>query len=393
MKVLFITPAYFPNLRGGNERSIKIIAEGLANKDISVAVLSFDAKNNTQEEHYKGVKVIRVKKLKISPNTLAHNLSLLKCRNLIEKEHPDIIHVFNTWHIPAATFFKDIAPLVVTLNNYFPIIATAYTKDNIIESKKSNLFKVVHSIKGTIKGDIVKRYLLGLFYGIYSIFVRFYSKRADKYIVYASPIGKIYYKWGFDKRKFVTISSPVEKNKIQKTIKRDKKSVLYVGGAYEAKGFYELLEATKYVKTKDVQFYFVGINTVPEKVKEFVKNNNINAYFIRKLDALKLVEYYKKSSVLIHPSIWPEPFSRVWIEALQYNIPIISADNPVALEILKGAAIFYHRGEPKELATRIDSFFKSKIKLDQTKAKRKIFESNPVKRLIEVYNNLLKNNS
>ena len=45
MKVLFITPAYYPNLRGGSERSLKIITEGLKQKGINVTVLSFDAKN------------------------------------------------------------------------------------------------------------------------------------------------------------------------------------------------------------------------------------------------------------------------------------------------------------------------------------------------------------
>ena len=42
MRVLFVTPLYYPNLKGGSERSLKILAEGMVKKGDGVSVLSFD---------------------------------------------------------------------------------------------------------------------------------------------------------------------------------------------------------------------------------------------------------------------------------------------------------------------------------------------------------------
>src|SRR3989344_4516166 len=373
MKVLFITPAYYPNLKVGSERSLQMITEGLAKKKIDVVVLSFD--NNKKEvtrEEYNRVKVIRVKKVKIGPNTLAHNISLLKYKYIVKEERPDIIHVYNTWHIPAASKLISIAPVMATLNNYYPIIATAYTKDNIIEKSNHTNLEVFFSIKNTLDGNIIKRYALATFYTIYSIFIRKKSRKIDKYIVYADSIGKLYQRWCFDKEKFTTISSPFELDKEAKKSRRDKNTVLYVGGPYEAKGFYELLEAAKILKDEKIKFFFVGIKEVPMRAHNIVKKNNLHVEFIGKLDHDKLFQYYAKCTVLVHPSLWPEPFSRVWIEALQNNIPIISADNPTALEILKGGAAFYKRGNQKELAKRIKEFIDGKIKIDASKTKKRV---------------------
>ncbi len=85
----FITP-----ILRGSERSLKILAEGLVKKGVEVSVLSFDKEEKgVLEEKLNGVKVIRVEKMKISPNTLAYNISLLKYKWIVEGENPDIVHI------------------------------------------------------------------------------------------------------------------------------------------------------------------------------------------------------------------------------------------------------------------------------------------------------------
>jgi glycosyltransferase involved in cell wall biosynthesis len=387
MKVLFITPAYYPNLEGGSERSLKIIAEGLAKEGIDVVVLSFDSKNGTINEKLNGVKVIRVKKKNFIINTISQNLSLLLYRKIVWAEKPDIIHVYNTWHIPSSTFFRKYAPVVATLNNYYPIIVTAYTEDNIIERGEIEFFRVLRSIAKTLKGNLVKRYVIASFYSIYSLPVRYYSKKINKYIVYADAIKEIYLKAGFDKKKFVTIQSPIDDNIKKKKIEREKNSVLYVGGPYEAKGFYELLEAAKILKKQKILFYFVGINRVPKKARDFVRDEDLNVKFIGRLEHEKLSKYYAKCSVLVHPSQWPEPFSRVWTEAILNDTPIISSDNPCAKEILKGYSLFYKRKNSEELAYKIEGFLSKKLKISGVK---RVLKNNNyiIKGLIDFYKRL-----
>jgi len=164
MKVLYITPYYYPNLIGGSERSLRILCEGMAKRRVTVSVLSFDGKNKKTEEYFNGVKVIRIKKPSWKPNTLAQNISLLSNKSIIEKEKPDLIHIYNTWHIPAGFFLKKYAPVIATLNNYFPICVTSYTKDNIIEKGQTSFFKLLRGIFITLKGNFLKRAIMALGY-------------------------------------------------------------------------------------------------------------------------------------------------------------------------------------------------------------------------------------
>ena len=71
-KILYITTAYYPNMKGGSERSLKLFVDGVVkNKEFECVVLSFDATSKKITEEYDGnVKIIRVKKIKLNPNIL-----------------------------------------------------------------------------------------------------------------------------------------------------------------------------------------------------------------------------------------------------------------------------------------------------------------------------------
>ena len=58
IKILYISPAYYPNIIGGSERSVKMLAEGIAEDDrFECFVLSFDGKSKEpQHEEYNKVK-------------------------------------------------------------------------------------------------------------------------------------------------------------------------------------------------------------------------------------------------------------------------------------------------------------------------------------------------
>ncbi|MCM8787956.1 MAG: glycosyltransferase [Candidatus Omnitrophica bacterium] len=390
IKVLFITPYYYPNLKGGSERSLKLLAEGLAKEGLDINVLSFDGKNDMKREKFFGVKVIRVKSPDWKPNTLALNLELNKYKNLIKEESPDAIHVYNTWQIPAALKLKKYAKVVATLNNYYPLIAISYTRDNLVESGNLFFYRIFTSTYKTLEGNFIKRFFLALFYTIYGkIYITPKSKKLDAYIAYVKSIKKIYEKAGFDGRKIYVIRSPFEFKKIPKiNIKRKNNIVLYVGGALESKGFYDLMKAIKLIKNSEIEFRIAGVNREDPLIRKIIDSR---IKFLGKLNEKELKKQYLESSVLVHPAIWPEPFSRVWMEALNYEIPIISSDNPVALDVLKGAAIFYKRKNPQELAKKITEFLSGKLRInkkDYLQAKKRIFSQDPVKEMIKFYRNL-----
>jgi len=389
MKVLYITPNYFPNLKGGSERSLKILAEGMAEKGVSVSVLSFDGESKETEE-INGVKVIRIKKPKIKPNTIGMNMALLLNKKLVEKESPDIIHVYNTWHIPGSYFLRKYAPVVATLNNLYPICPISYTKDKLVEKGKIDSFSMFNGILKSYEAKPPINFLIAIAYVIYGKAVSFFSKRIDHFIAYAKAIRDIYLKAGFDKKKFRIISNLF--NLKEKPIERKPKKniALYVGGLMESKGVLELVEAFRFVDPS-IQLRVVGTGLDEEKMKSIAKKHNLNVKFFGKLQFEDVKKHYSEASFLIQPSLVPEAFSRIWIECLYNKIPIISSDNPAAKEILGKGAIFYKRGNKKELAKKIELMAAGKLRLDQKESRKKLFSQNPTEEIYDLYKDILKN--
>jgi glycosyltransferase involved in cell wall biosynthesis len=389
MKVLFITPSYYPSPQGGSERSLKLLVDGLIKKNISVSIISFDGTSKTVTSGYVGgANVFRIKKLSWKPKTLALNMSLLLNKGLIKKERPDIIHIYNTWHIPSGFFIKKYAPVIATLNNYYPICATSYTKDRIIELGQTSFPKLVRGIFISSTGNLFVRVVMALGYSIYTEIYRPLCKRINFYIAYADAIKKIYAKNGFDKNKIFVISSFFEKKQVALRKNKKRKIALYVAGPYESKGFLELLRAITLVKDKAIEFRFIGATDNSEKITEFLKQSP-NIRFYGWLTHKEVQNQYRSASVLIHPAQWPEPFSRTWIEALTYGLPIISSDHPVAKDVLKNAAIFYKRGHPEELADKISRFFDKKETVDINLARKELFSKKPIEDVVKLYNQII----
>jgi len=392
MKIVLITPCYYPNLSGGSERSLKMLAEGFVKKGLKVSVLSFDGIERKKIERLNEVKVIRVKKLNLKPNTFYLNVSLLLNKNIVKKERPDIIHVYNTWHMPGSFFLRKYSPVVATLNNCFPICPLSHTLNNIVEKDKITFFSMFREIFISFEGNLLVRFLAAIGYSVYDLIISLFSKKLDAYIAYSKAIKKIYITKGFSEDKIQVISNIFEqKERKKENIKRKKNVVLYVGGLSKAKGVFDLIESFKLIKNKKIQLRMIGDGVLKTELQNIVKKYNLNVKFSGKLELDEIKKHYRESSVLVHPSLCTEAFSRVWIEALEENIPIISSDNPVAKEELKDGVVFYRRGHPEELANRIEDVVKGKIKMNTAKTKERIFSQNPLEKMILLYKKIIKN--
>ena len=394
MRVLFVTPLYYPNLKGGSERSLKILAEGMVKKGVGVSVLSFDNdKKGVLEEKLNGVKVIRVKKMKITPNTLAYNVSLLRYKGIVERENPDIVHVYNTWQMPAAYFLKTSKRKVIaSLNNYYPICPISYTKNNLMERKKFNFITMFFGLKDTLNLKFPLNYLAALGYALYWKPIYFFSSRLDLYIPISRTTGKIFALQGFDEKKIKFVCNLFDKDNliIYKSKKRKKNMAIYVGALIESKGVLEMLEAFRKIKNKKLKLYLIGGGVLSEDVKKYINEHKLNAVSLGRLKFEELKKYYSSCSFTIHPSLWPDPFPRVMMEIMQHDCPVLAADNPVAIEAFGEGALYYHRGDIQDFADKIDLIAGGKVKKSLVKSREKIFSKNPIDEIYSHYLRLLK---
>ncbi len=131
----------------------------------------------------------------------------------------------------------------------------------------------------------------------------------------------------------------------------DRPLVLYVGKLSLGKGFPVFVEAAGAVTSlrKDAVFVAVGAGSAPTP-RVGVDLRCLGSRSHADVEAL-----YAVADVVVHPSVWPEPFSRVVLEAAAFGKPLVGTrigGTPEAVED-KRTALLVERNDPQALALAI----------------------------------------
>lgn len=106
------------------------------------------------------------------------------------------------------------------------------------------------------------------------------------------------------------------------------KKILYVGRLIERKGVIYLLEAYDKLKMENTELIIIGSGEEEEKLKDYVKEKNLNnVMFTGKINNEELENYYNESNLVVIPSInkgMGDPWVFVLNEAMYYYNPIIA---------------------------------------------------------------------
>lgn len=140
-----------------------------------------------------------------------------------------------------------------------------------------------------------------------------------------SKQGLINYGVDAEKIKILPLVSPVSrKNNFNETKSiKNKINILFVGNISFAKGFPYYAEAQKLLKNdKRFEFYAVGDMHIPNEV---IQKQNWNIKFTGRLNQEELSEFYKKSHILVFPTL-SEGFGQVQLEAMAYGLPVIATN-------------------------------------------------------------------
>lgn len=125
---------------------------------------------------------------------------------------------------------------------------------------------------------------------------------------------------------------------------------VYVGRLVEKKGVHVLCEAVKMMEEK-ITVDIVGDGPAREKLTEQAPSNVTFHGFV---DHDDVVQYYKRADVFVHPGLWPEPFGRTVLEAMQCDcIPVVS-DVGAPPWIIGDAGLTFPKGNVDSLKSRLD---------------------------------------
>lgn len=98
-------------------------------------------------------------------------------------------------------------------------------------------------------------------------------------------------------------------------------TILFVGRLIKKKGVRLVIKLA--ATLPKIRFQIIG--TGPE-AHYIINHPQPNLEFIGKIENLQLPKFYQQASLLIQPALYPEGFSRVFLEALSSGLPVIASN-------------------------------------------------------------------
>lgn len=364
MKIVIFNTWYFPNMMGGAEHSVKILAENLVKKGQKVVVVTVDSPTKkTVCENINGVKVYRLnsgkyklfdayakkykgfKQLKNKYYELFNKSINNELDRVLKKIKPDIVHV----NCISGLSFKAIEcvhehsiPIIYTLRNYFMLNPTNREMPKIL----TYIYK-----------KIVKNY------SNYAIAVTAPSLFTLKKHLQLGLFDKVKIKKCIPNCIDIPYNTTIKEINLHRQREKKVTNFIYAGWISEDKGIRYLLKAFNNIKT-DATLTLCGDGDLRQLVKDAAKQNK-NIKYLGKLDTQALYHQYELADVSIVPSIWEEPFGRVVIEANAYGLPVIASDQGGIPEIISTVAggVVYESKNISALTSKMELFCNKKKRM------------------------------
>jgi len=342
MKVMIASSLYWPNIVGGAEKSIQVIADNMKNYGVDPLVVTISDKDDI--DYVNGVKVYYVSHCSIywsyhskTKNIIAkifwHLISLYnpgilrKIDRILNIEKPDVIHTNNLAEFTVGLWKlakKRKIPLLHTLRDFSLICprATLYKRRKVCRRRNPLCYLMMRfrrsfsnlpdAVAGNSRFVLEKHIETGFF------------KNSRKYVVYNSLESEVI--------------------KPNKNIE-GRMNFGYVGQLSYHKGIEFLLELFKRNNLAELQVFGRGVTS---EYEEYL----IEKYSSERIKFNGFVETGRAFSfidVLIVPSLCLDALPRVIYEAYSHGIPVISSDRGGGKEIVDtGKTGFVYSAESKE---------------------------------------------
>lgn len=385
MRVLFICDFFPPFSKGGGEISAYWQAKKLTQKGLKIVVLTpcYKDKVEIEKENFKNYWYpLPIRPTSTSPiiflNPLFFIYLFYHIVKVAKKEEVDLIHCQGKYSMPAAALAKAVlkVPLFLTLRDYRGICNHGFCLYkgkkgcNLLSFfKKDFLFYYQHYIEKKDIFSFLTQLVFSYFGRLNTFVLAFFMKKADKFVCVSNYVANVYFNNGYDKKKMVTIYNPVPMVKIDRTeipkeiktkINKHRYAILYAGKLSLGKGANLLINAAKEIinKRNDVLFIFAGKMYYPIK-----KIKSEQLLFLNQVNPNLLLKIMSLVDIVCIPSIWPEPLSRVAIEALFLGKPILSSNVGGLKELVSNKNGWLFKPNKKDLTIKINEALKDRQKL------------------------------
>lgn len=357
MRVLFVNTFYYPNMPGGSEQSVKLLAEGLASSGNEVGVFCIDKDIiETEIKEYNGVKIFR---------NSSYGFDLSKKKN--KKINKAIQKIIGYYNKPCMKDFEkiciDFKPDIIHTNSLYGIPKFIWKISNKLS------IPVVHTIRDTgLLSPVQYNHKCNI---LVRKAHRKYIKSLSKYVTAVTAPSEYTLNTTTEKIPFknakikrcIFNSVKIDYKKMNRIIdeKTDRISskikFMYAGRLVYFKGIEHMIDAFSKIRNDECELHICGTGEMKDFVEKKAKIDTRIKYH-GKLTNEELAKCYEECDVLIVPSYWPEPFGRVLIEGNIYGLPVIAGNCGGMPEIIQHtkAGELYKPGDTNELEKKMNEF-------------------------------------
>ncbi|MGB9718148.1 MAG: glycosyltransferase family 4 protein [Thermoproteota archaeon] len=307
MKIALCSDYFYPKT-GGITTHMENLARTLEKRGHEVVIITKTADFNDEAQRARGLKVVRIKSLFRSSQTL--DLPYMdELEEVLRREKPEIIHAHHAFS-PISLFSilvgKRLGVKTVLTNHSIQFL---YDFNYLWKPSSFIMFPLKQYINSTDRIIAV-------------------SRAAATFISH------------FTDKEVSIIPNGVNVEEYAPRVKKfDGKSVLFVGRLVYRKGLHLLLEAMKQVvdEKKEAELTIAGSGYLSPILKVFAKTLNLqdNVFIREGLSKNELVDLYQKANVFVMPSVFGESFGIVLLEAMASKTPVVATAQGGVQEVVK----------------------------------------------------------
>lgn len=317
------------------------------------------------------------KKLRLPFTTFFSLKSYREIRELICREHIEIVHVHNTLPLVSYSCYfaakKEKVRLVQTIHNFRLVCPNAlfYRDGHICEDcLNRGLFQGVKH--GCYRGSKTQTFIVAFMLKIHRMFRTF--QKPDAYIALTEfnkekissvvPGEKVYVKPNYLELEIDQAASGEEDLKPHSYF-------VYAARLERVKGIFVLLEAfrkwetergKREEKSEDLIPKLILLGTGPdeEEVKEYIERHHmVNVVCLGFTAHDKAVAWIRNAKAVLYPSLWYEGFPMTVVESFACSTPVIASNTPNLSEKIKDGenGFLFQTGDAADLYRKLCIFW------------------------------------
>jgi glycosyltransferase involved in cell wall biosynthesis len=344
--------------RGGSNYSIHRLAAELTERGHQVTVYTI---NYDHDNHIPVSYPYQIEANVIDNDTLLGGTAEL-LNQLADCIFPhDIFHVYIPGIIPLVGLYRwrtdDETPIVATLNGYTTFCTNTAAMENGCWNNCTLARKFNHARERGV--ERLKRVPRMAFNDIAGPRL---MNQLDEFFCLSPAVKDIHTGVGIDRELLDVIPNMIDPTfQTGSPTETDELRVLYAGRLEDIKGVSVLLKAVSQMSSTDYRVDIVGDNLLdygPDlaNYREQALKLDIDdrVVFHGWVEYQNLSEYYTTADVFVHPGLWPEPFGRTILEAMQHRVPVVCSDVGGPPWISGTAGRSYPRKDADALAKILD---------------------------------------